>query len=435
MKTRILILLIITYIISGTDCFAGGNGPETLSLTEAIQMAVTNQPLIRQAEAQVNAAEAKIKQSDSYYYPVVEGNLSYTRIGPLPSFNFGGENLYLAPANNYNMNVSASQLLYDFGKRDAIMELSKSYKISSEDKISFIKNDFAYRTVAVFYSILFLEKSIGVKNKEIAALKKHIELTTRKVESGSATDFDILTTRVKLASVENEKIDMMNSLKKAKINIAGLLGIDNAEDLILEGNFDKSLQTIDTEILVGEAFNTRQEIILAKDAEKSAELNKSFSVLGDKPMLNLFASYGLKNGFEPNLDVLRGNWTAGVSAKLPIFNGNLNDAKVEEAEAELKNSSEKIPELKRKIKVEVEKAVADYNSNLAKLDAVRLQIEQAKQAVSRAEISYRDGVITNLDLIDAETNLSEAELQFVRIQYQNVLNSYEVEKAVGNKLW
>ena len=43
-------------------------------------------------------------------------------------------------------------------------------------------------------------------------------------------------------------------------------------------------------------------------------------------MLGLFANYGFKNGYEPNIEVLRGNWAAGLNAKIPIFNGNLKDS-------------------------------------------------------------------------------------------------------------
>ncbi len=113
----------------------------------------------------------------------------------------------------------------------------------------------------------------------------------------------------------------------------------------------------------------------------------------------------------------------------------MKDNKIEEADANLKTASAKILEIERNIKTDVQQSVADYNSNLRKFRTTMMQVEQAKQAVQRAEISYRDGVITNLDLIDAETSLSEAELQYIRILYNNVLNAYEVDQAVGKKLW
>ena len=341
----------------------------------------------------------------------------------------------MAPNNNYDVHVSARELLYDFGKRDALVELSKSYKLSSEDKVTLIKNNLAYQTAKAFYSILFLEKSIDVKDEQINNLNKHIELTSKMVQSGSATDYDILTTKVKVADVQNQKIDLQNELSNAKIYLNSLMGWNDNIKIIISGDFNADSTSFNSDSLLNEAYKNRPEIILAKDAENTASLSKQIASLSDKPMLNVFANYGFKNGYEPNLQVLRGNWAAGVNAKIPIFNGNLKEGKIEEAEANLKTTSAKILEIQRNIKLDVQKSVSDYNSNLAKFRNTKLQVEQAKMAVERAEISYRDGVITNLDLIDAETSLSEAELQFVQVLYHNVLNSYEVYQAVGNKLW
>ncbi len=435
MKIKFYLFIITTLIVFGIECKAQGNGENTITLKEAIQRSLTNQPLLKQAEQEINAADAKIKQQNSFFYPDVEGDLSYTRIGPIPSFIFGGANLYLAPANNYDAHVSARELLYDFGKRDALVDLAKSYKLSSEDKITLIKNNLSYQTTKAFYTVLFLERSIEVKNEQINTLNRHIEITTKMVQSGSATDYDILITKVKLAAAQNQKIDMKNALAKAKIYLKSLMGWPDSSTINLTGSFKADSSVFNTDSLIADAYDQRPEMKLAKDAEKSAAFSKNLTSLTEKPTLNVFVSYGLKNGFEPNLDVLRGNWVAGLSANFPIFNGNLKEAKLEEADANVLAVSAKILNLKRNIKADVEAAVTDYNSNNDKFNTTKLQVDQAKQAVQRAEIRYRDGVITNLDLIDAETSLSEAELQYVQVLYKNVLNSYEVYQAIGKRLW
>ena len=173
---------------------------------------------------------------------------------------------------------------------------------------------------------------------------------------------------------------------------------------------------------------------LANDVENSALVSKQVASLTDRPTLNIIANYGFKNGYEPNLDVLRGNWAAGINASIPIFNGNLRDAKVEEAEASLQSSSAKILELQRQIRSQVELAAADLKASKLKIKTSELQVKQARDAVSRAEVRYRDGVITNLDLIDAETVLSEAELLRLRVTYENVINTYSLMEAVGNDI-
>ena len=141
MKFKILSLLIIIFLFLTVVGRSHQSAEDSLSLQDAINLTLQNQPLIEQALEQVNAADAKIKQQDSYYYPIINGYLSYARIGPTPSIDFGGNNFELAPANNYNAHITAYQLVYDFGQRDAEFDLYKSYKISSLDKLILIKNN------------------------------------------------------------------------------------------------------------------------------------------------------------------------------------------------------------------------------------------------------------------------------------------------------
>lgn len=429
----IFITLLLTLFMLNSG-YAGQADEDFLTLQKAIQLTLTNHPLLRQAVEEINAAEAKIKEQNSFYYPRVNGDISYTRIGPIPKIEFGGTSFELAPDNNYDAHISASQLIYDFGKRSALMDVVKSYKLSSEDKLNLIKNNLGYQTVKAFYAVLFLERSIKVKDKQIDTLKKHIELANKKVQSGSATDFDVLTTKVKGAAVENEKIDLENVLNKEKIYLKSLLGWPSNRKLNVSGEFKEDSTLADKGQLIDEALQKRPEMKLARDAEKSATASKQLASVMDNPTLSAMASFGFRNGFVPNLDVLRGNWAVGINASIPIFNGNLKEAKVEEAAAYLKFSSEKILELERTIKTQVEQAVADLKSSRSKLETSEIQVEQAEAALSRAEIRYRDGVITNLDLIDAETSLSEAELLRLRVLYENVINTYSLRETVGYEI-
>ncbi len=427
-------LIVLFFSILIFNCYAQHSIKDSLTLNEAVKLSLANQPLLEQALEQINAAEAKINQQNTYYYPKVEGELNYTRIGPIPSIDFGGLSFKLAPSNNYDAHVSASELIYDFGKRNALIDLARSNKLSSEDKITLIKNNLSFQTIQTFYTILFLRKSKDVENEQINTLQQHIDITEKKVQSGSATDFDVLTTQVKVADAKNRKIDIENSLRKEEINLRSLLGLPSNEKLNLSGEFLIDTSAVDIDSLITEALKDRAEMKLAKDAEKSAMISKHVASLSDKPTLSLMASYGFKNGYEPNLDVLRGNWAAGLNASIPIFNGNLKDAKIEEADANLKASSAGTSEVERNIKKEIEQAAADYEANKLKIETSDLQVKQANQAVLRAELKYRDGVITNLDLIDAETSLAQAKLIYLQVIYKSVLSYYNLQMAAGKLL-
>jgi outer membrane protein TolC len=69
------------------------------------------------------------------------------------------------------------------------------------------------------------------------------------------------------------------------------------------------------------------------------------------------------------------------------------------------------------------------------LDNINVQIEQATKSVARSEIQYREGTLRNLDLLDAQTNLSEAKLSEQQIIFRNILAYYNLQRAIGKKVW
>ncbi|MGA7722190.1 MAG: TolC family protein [Ignavibacteriaceae bacterium] len=433
---NICLMFFIIIIIFLKPIYSQQNNNDSLTINEAIKQTLNNQPLITQAMEQINEVDAKIKEAKSNYYPTVEGNLSYAYIGPVISLAFPGlGNFDFNTMNNYNFNIGAKEVLYDFGRRDAAMELIKSYKLSSEEKINVIKSNLAYQTIQVFYTIIFLEKSIDVKNEQINTLNDHLEIAKKKVESGSSTDFDVLTTQVRVASAENELIDLQNSLNKGKIYLRSLMGYEGEQTTNLSGNFTITIPDLNEDHLISKAYSMRPEIKLARENESSAKLSTQTAGLGNTPTLSVGVTYGLENGLFPDLEVLRGNWVAGLSANIPIFDGYKTEARKEEAEAGLKSSTQEILIQERRIKAEVQGAEDDLKTSLDKLKTTEVQVKHATEAVSRAEDQYKDGVITNLDLIDTETALAEAKLLYLQVLYKNVVNKYALDQAVGEIVW
>lgn len=432
---QLTIIIITILTIVHPSVMSQSSHQNALTLDHAIQLTINNYPLIKQQQEKIKAVDYKIDQQKSYYYPNIEGQAVYTRIGPLPSFNFGGEKLILAPANNYNFNIFLNEQLYDFGKKDAALDLVKSYKQSTSDNVDLVKSNLAYQTLQVFYSILFLNKGIAVKDTQIAALNVHLGVTNKKIESGSATDYDALSTEVRISRAQREKIELINQLKQQQITLNKLIGLSQDTTITITGDFSAPFPTTNIDSLVNIAFQQRTELKLAEDELNTSHLQEHLAGLGDMPSLNLALGYGLKNGYEPNLDALRGNWVASVSVKVPVFNGFLTRYKESEAKVNISASELNITTLKRNIIADVQQASSNLNSNLDKLNSTLTQVNFAQQTVKRAESRYNSGVGTNLDLLDAETSLAGARLFYLQDLYKSILSSYQLRRAVGDVIY
>ena len=427
---RILLMLIISiqFIYAQSD-------KDSLSVNDAVALTLKNYPLIQQATESVNVAEARIKEQQSSLYPIVNAEASYTRIGPIPSIVFGPELFELAPANNYDANISVYHTLYDFGKRDALVDLSRSYKKSAVDNVDYVKLNLAFQTVQTFYSVLLLQRSIAVKDTDIANLNKHLAFTKKRFETGSATDFDVLTTQVRISNAENQKLDLQNVLQKQIIMLKKLTGIPYDSTANPSGSFSLNSNSINKDSLLAAAIHERPEMNLALDSENSARMQQNVAGLGDMPNLNIMLSYGLKNGYMPNLDVLRGNWVAGVDVRVPIFDGFRTSANEEEADANLKVSQEHTAQVRKDIISEVQQAVEDLKTKVSKVSTTKIEVDYAEASIQRANAQYRNGAVTNLDVLDAEASLSQARLKYLQALYEAIISNYNLKKAVGEVIW
>ncbi len=404
---------------------------DSLTIEQAVQRVLQIHPAIEQALAITRAAEARVSQAASVNLPDVSTEALYTHIGPLPAFSFGGQDLVLAPADNYDAHIVGRYTVYDFGKTNAAIELNRSKVQNSRDMVELIKSNLELQTIRTFYSVVLLRKSILVQDEQIEALNEHLAVTQKRVTAGSATNFDVLTTQVHVAASQNQRVEILNSLQKQESILRQLLGLQANAPVLIRGSFEQFSIALSIDSLLYIAVQQRLEMKLARDAEQSAQFQKKFSSLGNMPALNVNLAYGLKNGYEPNIYTLRGNWMWGVQARIPLFDGGRVNHQEEEAQASLQAEQAHGQDVERQVRSDVEQVAADLQAALAKVKISEVQLRQAKEAVTIARTRYETGSITNLDLLDAETAESASKLTNLQAVYHLILSKYELERATG----
>jgi outer membrane protein len=103
----------------------------------------------------------------------------------------------------------------------------------------------------------------------------------------------------------------------------------------------------------------------------------------------------------------------------------------QESEASLRAARTHSLDTEHAVTAEVLQAISDVRASLDKIQTSELQVRQAKQAIGMATVRYDSGVVTNLDLIDAQTALAQAELFHLQALYHYVLSRYTLDKSIG----
>ena len=435
MKT---VFLMMVLALGGlvVPAWAQTNTVDSITVEQAIGLTLQNHPAIRQAEFGAAASGAHINVSGSARYPEISVDGEYVRIGPVPQFSLPGEGpLELAPYDNYDIHVGLRQTLYDFGKTNATVHVAETSHRAAADYVDVAKFQLGYQTVGLFNNILILHQRIAVLDEQLQTLDQHLDMSVKKIKAGTATDFDSLTIQVRIAVVRSDRIDAAQALEAQEIMFRQLTGLPPETPVNLRGALASDKVTLSTDSLVAVAAEQRPELILSRDGETTAAAQSQLASRGDRPLLALNVATGLKNGFEPDLGVWRGNYAAGLELNFPIFNGYKRRHQEAEADANFNSARYHTTDLERQILSEVRQAIAGVSSSLEKIASTETQVRQAEEAVSMARVRYTAGVITNLDLLDAETALSQTKLIRLRALYDYTVSLNALDRATGKKIW
>ncbi len=408
---------------------------DSLTLSQAIRLVLERNPSVSQESRTIESAQAAVEVNRSGYYPSSTTELSYTRVGPVAQFDFGGTPFLLNPANNYDGHIEVHQMLYDFKKTSASVDVASSRVTLARDRLVEVKRDLAYATVHSFYASMLLKESIRVQDELLRALTEYLTVTQRKLAAGTATEFDVLTMRVRIAAAQTQKIDLENSLRQEEIAFRRLADLPPDYRPMFKGTFEAESLATNADALMEEARRQRPDLQSAADAVTSASLQMELAGAHSNPSINLNFAYGLKNGYIPDLDVLRGNFAANVSLEVPIFDGFKTRNMEEGAHADLLAAQERKRSVERQVQSDIQQALSNLNAVAEKLQTTKLNVQQAQRAEELARVKYDAGVITNLDLLDAETSLEQAKLTDLQALFGYVLSTFDLKRAAGQQIW
>jgi outer membrane protein TolC len=155
----------------------------------------------------------------------------------------------------------------------------------------------------------------------------------------------------------------------------------------------------------------------------------------NRPLISFVASGGAKNGYIPNLEAIKPNYSVGIGISVPLFDGMKTKYNLLQAESAISLANLETENTKRNITSEVREAEAYIVSAYQKVSQFSLQLEQAIKAYSLAETSFRAGTVTNLELLDTNTTVSESRLMLLKARIDYAASIYRYKAVLGEKLY
>ena len=373
-KYMVLLLLVPAAFVQGQNATG-----DSLTLSGILNSVLNDYPSLKKAEKDLISADAKIGLTKTAYLPDVNFSTSYNRIGPISSITFAGKNLNLYPADMYNATFTVNENIYDFGKTSKNVDLSEQSKEMVKLSVEQIKQQLSTAVMANYYTICYLQEAIQIKDDQLNTLNEHLQFVQKKAASGSATQYEVLTTKVRMSALENQKTDLQTSLQIYFSQLNSFLGKPQGSSHLLkkEIQLQQFLPSVDT--LCNQAFANRYEMKIALQKEALNKLRLNVIKVQNNPSLNFNASGGYKNGYLNSAfeDVGKLNFSVGVGLKVPIFDANRSKYTKIQTNADLEGTQQETEMLRRSITNEIVESRANAEAALKKVKQSELQLQQA----------------------------------------------------------
>lgn len=419
---------------------------DSLTVGEVVERVLATHPAVEAAERSVDAAGARVGQARSAHWPRVDAVATFRRQDPVPEISVPGatspsgptgRSVSIQPNNLYDGRIEARQSLYDFGRTKARVEQAQAGQITARRRIQLERSELTFETVKTYYTTLLANARLRVQREQIEQLQRTLEVVRQKQKAGTATEFEIQSTQTRLSAARSERSRFRSQRQSMLAKLRQLLGLGTGVPIKLRGSLrsaSPSASGIQADTLRKRAVSRHPSVQVARAQTGAAQRAVQVATRSNAPQLALTAQGGVKNGYPSDINEPRLNESIGLSLQVPLFEGFATNRQIEEAEAELAAAEARLADVQRQVRTGIEQAAADLRARLDQKETTELRVEQAQRAAELARTRYEAGTITNLELLEAETELQRARLEETEVHYEVIMGRYALRRAAGTLL-
>ena len=394
-----------------------------LTLDDCINLTLQNNPDIAASFSTQEAQKSQLKQSKSNYFPQVNANAAYNRSNSNSTTGNSGTN------NNYSAAVNATQLIYDFRQTSSAVGIQeKAYQGAIQTTNALINNTI-YSLKVAYYAVLSAQEAENVYKQSVEQYTQQLKRAKAFYSVGTYPKIDVTSAQVNLNDAKLNLLTAQNAVKTRKQELLNIMGTALDPDFTLEMKDALPPFELSLEEALQKAKTNRPELLAKQLQVESARQNITLSKTGYAPTLNANGSYGWSGNDFPLYD----RWSAGASLNVPIFSGLSTYNKVEQAKQNLQTAYHNLTSMEQQIELEVKTAYLSLNNAKERIPVAELTAKQAKESYDLAVGRYKVGVGNYIEVKDAETSHSRAELAHIEAVFDYNLAVAKLKNAMGMK--
>ena len=410
---------------------------KNLTLYDAINLAKRNNPDYVIAKLDKLKAERKVSEVYSEnLVPTVTLSSRYTRSFKKQTINIFGQTFEIGSDNSIATTIDVSEPIPILGT--PVMNgirIAEYYERLQTENVNMVENKVKADVKKAFYNTLLLKEVINLNKQSISNAEENLRVVEARYRAGVALEYDYIRAKVQADNLRPQLIQSQNNFTIAKKFLKNTIGLKDDQDIDVSGSL-----TYDSTEVWGSMDDIIKNVADKNSAIKQLKLGKLINEeLADVTYANylpkffLFAQYGLQANENDDVSISRYRFYntliggIGLSWDLNLFR---NSYKEEQSLIEVKKSEEQISKTRELLKTQTESVLLRIEDAKNRIIAQREVVLTAERGYELANISYLNGVLNQIEVVDAELALSQVKLAYLQAIYDYLIARTELEQLL-----
>ena len=426
----------------------------TLSLDQAIEVALSENPTIKVANLEVERYDYVYKQTVSSLYPQIDASAQYSlalrRQEMAEGLSFGGKNTF-----NVAGNVALPLFVPSVYRQ---MKLNRTQMATAVESARASRIDMVAAVRAAYYNVLLAEQSLSVLQEAVATTERVVENTRNLYENGLAAEYDYITAQVQLSNLKPQIIQAKNGISITKLQLKMYLSIPEEVEVEVTGSLDDfrdivlldedysydltdntTLRTLD---LQSELLEHQEKLIQTTRMPTIAAFGQISYIGQEHSDLSKLMGGGMGGGAGAGTTAQEQSkfwWqypiTVGAQISIPIFSGLKKHNQLREVRNQRMQLDLQRDYAEKGVKLQIQQSINTLLTARETMLSNELTVEQAQKAYDISYTRYGAGAGTILELNSSQLSLTQAQLNYSQSIYNYLSAHAEYQKALGTEFW
>ena len=398
-----------------------------IDVDDAIKSTIENNPKVKIAFEKLEESKELIENAYNQKLPTITSTIS----GTYSNSDSSTATSSTTPESfTDKYKLSLTQNLYDAGEKNLEIERSKilfdkeiiNFKISIQDLILSAING--------YLTVINYEKSLEASNKNFDSVTRFLDETKTKFDLGSATLYDLQNAESAFAIAETNLFIAQQNYDVSKITFNRIVGLEavNLEDVI---DLNKN---INLELFIKNVENNNYSLALLDNDIFNTNLLLAIEKLNNKPSLDLSTSVEYSDSGRIHSGTEKTNGTIGLTLTIPVFQKNNDKSDIRKYQLKLLQSELTFEDTKQALTIQASNLYKNYLISKSNISSNNKQLKSIQTSLDSIKEEYKIGTKTITDLIDAESELLDVNVNYHSSRKDMILNYFNILALEGSLL-